>query len=122
MPSIAPGLVRWSASDNVISFAVRPVAVTFAATFARPKSRILACPRLVTKIFAGLTSRWTMPSEWGSVECVGDLDGEAENQVCLHRTIADAMLQRHAVEMLHGEKVLTIALVNLEDHADIGMV
>ena len=31
-------------------------------TFASPKSRILACPRLVTKMFAGLMSRWTMPS------------------------------------------------------------
>ena len=28
---------------------------------ARPKSRILAWPRLVTKILAGLMSRWTMP-------------------------------------------------------------
>jgi len=32
------------------------------ATFASPKSRILACPRLVTKMFAGLMSRWTMPA------------------------------------------------------------
>src|SRR5215469_10161976 len=32
-------------------------------TFARPKSRILACPASVTKIFAGLISRWTMPFE-----------------------------------------------------------
>ena len=31
-------------------------------TFASPKSRILACPRLVTKMLAGLMSRWTMPS------------------------------------------------------------
>ena len=32
-------------------------------TLANPKSRILAWPRLVTKIFAGLMSRWTMPSQ-----------------------------------------------------------
>ena len=31
---------------------------------ARPKSRILACPRGVTKMFAGLRSRWTIPFEW----------------------------------------------------------
>ena len=35
-------------------------------TFANPKSRILACPRLVTKILAGLMSRWTMPSAWAA--------------------------------------------------------
>ena len=29
--------------------------------FARPKSRIFASPRSVTKMFAGLRSRWTMP-------------------------------------------------------------
>src|SRR5450755_2156763 len=31
-------------------------------SFARPKSRTLACPRLVTKMLPGLISRWTMPS------------------------------------------------------------
>src|ERR1035438_4225146 len=31
-------------------------------TFASPKSRILAWPRFVTNMFAGLMSRWTMPS------------------------------------------------------------
>ena len=30
-------------------------------SFAKPKSRIFACPRLVTKMFAGLMSRWTIP-------------------------------------------------------------
>ena len=33
-----------------------------AVTFANPKSRIFACPRFVTKMFAGLMSRWMMPS------------------------------------------------------------
>jgi hypothetical protein len=32
-------------------------------TFANPKSRILAWPRSVTKMFAGLMSRWTIPLE-----------------------------------------------------------
>src|SRR6266446_3970362 len=32
------------------------------------------------------------------------------------------MLQRHAIEILHHDEVLTIALVNLEDHADVGMI
>src|SRR2546421_12596364 len=31
--------------------------------FANPKSRTLAWPRLVTKILAGLISRWVIPSE-----------------------------------------------------------
>ena len=35
-------------------------------TFARPKSSTLACPRLVTNIFAGLMSRWMMPWQWAA--------------------------------------------------------
>src|ERR1700730_12790931 len=34
----------------------------------------------------------------------------------------DAMLQRHAIQTLHGDEVLPLSLVNLEDHADVGMV
>src|SRR5205814_10442870 len=44
-----------------------------ALTFARPKSRILACPRSVTKIFAGLMSRCTMPFAWRSEEHTSEL-------------------------------------------------
>jgi hypothetical protein len=32
------------------------------------------------------------------------------------------VLQRHAIEKLHRDEVLTCALVNFEDHADVGMV
>jgi len=34
--------------------------------FANPKSRILVCPLLVTKMFAGLMSRWTIPFAWAA--------------------------------------------------------
>jgi serine/threonine protein kinase len=47
--------------------ALKPVAIDVAdaldaahAAGIIPKSRILACPRLVTKMFAGLMSRWTL--------------------------------------------------------------
>jgi hypothetical protein len=56
------------------------------------------------------------------IEGVGNLDGERENQFGFERTPSDAMLQRHAVEKLHGDEVLPFALVNLEDHADVGVV
>ena len=58
-----PGLV--DARPVIASRSERPRLADRAlqrVTFARPKSRILACPRLVTKMFAGLMSRWTMPS------------------------------------------------------------
>ena len=47
-------------------------------TFASPKSRILACPRLVTKMFAGLMSRWDYASGISSIECIGDPDSKRQ--------------------------------------------
>ena len=39
-----------------------------------------------------------------SVECIGDLDGERQNQLGVHGTPGNAVLQRHAVEKLHGDE------------------
>jgi hypothetical protein len=56
-----------------------------ARTLARPKSRILACPRLVTKMLAGLMSRWTIPWESGGVESVGDFDADVQENLNIER-------------------------------------
>jgi hypothetical protein len=59
VPSVEPGLVRCCSSITaVIVFAeVTWLEELAGATFANPKSRILACPRLVTNMLAGLMSR-----------------------------------------------------------------
>ena len=64
MPKATPGLVRCSGSIDAVALAAAaaPSVALLGASFARPKSRILACPRWLTKMFAGLVSRWTMPS------------------------------------------------------------
>jgi hypothetical protein len=49
-------------------------------TLANPKSRTLACPRLVTKMLAGLMSRWTMPAEWAGSSASCNFDSEGQNQ------------------------------------------
>jgi hypothetical protein len=55
------GLVRWVSTSMVV--AVAPAeALCLTDAFASPKSRILACPRFVLKMFAGLISRWTIPA------------------------------------------------------------
>src|ERR1700728_4819164 len=65
VPRVEPGLVRcWSSSAvMVLADATWLEEVDAVETLARPKSRILAWPRLVTKMLAGLMSRWTMPWE-----------------------------------------------------------
>ena len=49
--------------DNPITLSI---ASLFGFSFAKPKSRTFAWPRLVTKILAGLMSRWTMPAAWAA--------------------------------------------------------
>jgi hypothetical protein len=44
------------------------IAPTLEPTFAKPKSRIFAWPRLVTKMLGGLMSRWTMPCPGGQCQ------------------------------------------------------
>ena len=56
----ALGLVT-SSSVVAVGIADTPRPSTTEASFARPKSRILAWPRSVTKMFAGLMLRWTIP-------------------------------------------------------------
>src|ERR1700693_5997272 len=58
----------------------------------------------------------------GGIKRVGNLDGERDNQFRFQRTPCDAVLQRHAIQKLHSDEVLTLSLVNLKDHADVGMV
>ncbi len=40
----------------------------------------------------------------GSIECVGNLDGERQNQFGLQRSSCDAVLQRQPVQKLHGDE------------------
>ena len=54
VPRVLPGLVRWGSSGLAT---VAPSGVAIERVFARPKSRILACPRSVTNRFGGLISR-----------------------------------------------------------------
>jgi hypothetical protein len=58
VPTAVPGLVRCA---SLITVGAAPSDAeeecSSGATLASPKSRIFACPRLVTKMFAGLMSR-----------------------------------------------------------------
>src|SRR5271154_3288368 len=117
---VEPGLV-------IIAFGVTSVAVcslAACATFARPKSSSLACPRLVTKMLAGLMSRWTIPSP-----CAAS-SASAISIARLRRTSVstgfplstDTILQRYTVQKLHGDKAHAVLLTDFVDRADIGMI
>jgi len=92
------------------------------AIFARPKSRILAWPRLVTKMLAGLMSRWTMPWECAAVKGVGDLNAERQERLKVQWPKRGHVLQRLAVEKFHGDEGFAILLADVVDGANVGMV
>jgi hypothetical protein len=61
VPTATPALVRDSSKVEAFAYRVRVGFGLDRKTLASPKSRTFACPRLVTKMFAGLMSRCTMP-------------------------------------------------------------
>src|SRR5215469_13284669 len=91
-------------------------------TFARPKSSSFACPRLVTKILAGLMSRPDDVFAVSRVERVCDLDALVEQGLCVQRAPFDLALEGDTLEKLHGDERLPILLADVVDGADIGVV
>src|SRR5690242_756132 len=57
-----------------------------------------------------------------SIECIGDIDREAQYGFEIERTASDAMLQGDSVQVLHDDERLPILLRDLVDRADIGMI
>ena len=124
VPRAEPGLVRCSESTpRVATVAAEGSAWARGfVTLARPKSRILAWPRLVTKMLAGLMSRWTMPSAVGGIEGVGDFDGEVEEAIEFHGTASDEVLEGLPFETFHGDEGPSVFFADVVDGADVGMV
>ena len=58
----------------------------------------------------------------GGIERVRNLDGQRQNLFDLHRWPCDPMLQRHAIQKLHGDEGLAVLFANFVDGADVGMV
>ncbi len=58
----------------------------------------------------------------GGFKCVGNLDGQPEQYLQLHRPSSNPMLQRHPIQKLHDEERVPVLLPDLMDCADIGMV
>src|SRR5215469_4848968 len=56
------------------------------------------------------------------VQCIGHLDGNSEKLLEFHGAPGDSVLQRLAVEKLHGDKRRNVMIVNFVDGADVGMV
>ena len=58
----------------------------------------------------------------GGVECVGDFNGEGNELIAGKRATADEMVERDAIEELHGDEGLALVLPDIVDGANVGMV
>ena len=94
VPSIMPGLVRCLSDSSW-------PAATLAVTFARPKSRIFACPRRVDEDVGRLDVAMHDAFAVRRVEPVGNVNGNAEQFFGFERPVQDSVLQGCAVEELH---------------------
>src|SRR5208282_6433596 len=56
------------------------------------------------------------------VERVGNFDGEVEEQIELERAAANAVLERRALHVFHGDEGAPFVLANFIDGADVGMI
>ena len=89
---------------------------------ARPKSRTLATPLSVTKMLAGLTSRWTMPASCADFEGVGELHRHLDQLVGRELPPDQPLLERRSLQQLHDQKRLSLVLTEVVDGADVGVV
>ena len=86
-------VVSVSESGRVGGTSSRPAAVR-PMGFARPKSSIFACPRVVTKMLAGLMSRCTMPCECAASSASAIWIAKIEQSADREGLSVDVLLER----------------------------
>ncbi len=56
------------------------------------------------------------------VQRIGNLNRQTDQNVGLERSSGDAVLQRHAVQKLHGDERLPVLLTNVVNRADVWVI
>ena len=79
-------------------------------------------PRLVTKMLAGLMSRWTMPARCAASSASAISMPSVEESFEFERAAGDDVLERRAIEKFHGDEGAAVVFADVVDGADVGMV
>ena len=58
----------------------------------------------------------------GSVQGIGDFDGQSDQNILFQRAFRRYDVQGRAVQKLHGDEWLAVFLADFVDRADVGMV
>src|SRR5208282_2016944 len=66
----------------------------------------------------------TMNDSFGmrGIECAGDVDSKREQNLQIHGTAGNAVLQRRALQKLHRNERMPVLLANVMDRADVGVI
>src|SRR5437660_11677004 len=56
------------------------------------------------------------------IQRVCDLNRKRQEQICLQRTRAEAMLQHDAIQKLHGDQRLVATFADIVNYTDVGLV
>ena len=92
------------------------------ADFRQPKIQNLGVSPLGDKDVGGLDVAVDDTFGVRCIERVCDLYGQRQNRLGIHRSPRDAMLQRHAIQKLHGNEGLAMLVVNFVNGADVRMI
>ncbi len=63
-----------------------------------------------------------MPSDVSGIQSIGNLNRQTEQNFHLDGLSADKMLQRHAIQVLHGNERLPVVLADVVNGANIRMI
>jgi hypothetical protein len=56
------------------------------------------------------------------IQCVGDFNRQRQQDICLDRLSANAMLERQAIDKFHGDERFSVLVVDFVDRTDVGMI
>ena len=79
-------------------------------------------PRFVTKMFAGLMSRWTTPSACAASRPSAIWMAKSSTVSISIGRATDAVFQRRTVQILHDYEDLSVLVANFVDGADVRVI
>ena len=120
VPSVEPGLVR-CCSSMVIVFA-DVTGRTAGRNLSQPEIQNLGVFALGDKNVCWLDVAMNDALGVRRVQPVGNLNGKREHGFVVQRLSRDEMLQRHAIQKLHGDERLLAMFADFVDGANVGMI
>ena len=79
-------------------------------------------PTLGDKNISGFDVTMNDAFDVGSIEGIGNLDGNGDNTLRIERARGYQIFQRYTIHVLHGDERLAVVAPNFVDGADIRMV